>query len=117
MWFVLPQLRGLGTSAMATRYGIADADEALAYLAHPVLGPRLAACARALLDQQGLSARDILGTPDDVKLRSSMTLFQSVSPPGSLFQQVLDRFFGGEPDPRTVEMLATDASTNTDSPV
>ena len=84
MWFVFPQLRGLGASAMAQRYGIADLDEARRYVAHPLLGPRLLACCRALLDLGGGAsapgALEVLGSPDDLKLRSSMTLFARASP-------------------------------------
>ena len=105
MWFVFPQVAGLGSSATAAFYAIKSRDEALAYLAHPVLGARLRDCARALLSLSGASASDIFGYPDDLKLRSSMTLFESVSPPDSVFTQVLDRYFGGEPDERTLRLL------------
>src|SRR5690606_539430 len=82
MWFVFPQIAGLGHSAMAQRYAIADRDEALAYLRHTLLGPRLDECARALLPHRERTARQILGSPDDLKLRSSMTLFAAVAPSG-----------------------------------
>lgn len=106
MWFVFPQLKGLGRSATAFRYGITGIDEARAYQAHPVLGPRLLECAAALerLDP-GLTASDIFGSPDDVKLRSSLTLFAHASEPGSVFERLLGKYFGGEPDDRTVAML------------
>ena len=106
MWFVFPQLKGLGRSATAFRYGITGIDEARAYLAHPVLGPRLLECA-AVLEQldAGLTASDIFGSPDDVKLRSSLTLFAHVSEPGSVFERLLGRYFQGEADDRTVAML------------
>lgn len=106
MWFVFPQLKGLGRSATALRYGITGIDEARVYLAHPVLGPRLLECA-AVLEQldAGLTASDIFGSPDDVKLRSSLTLFALASEPGSVFERLIGKYFGGEPDDRTVAML------------
>jgi uncharacterized protein (DUF1810 family) len=104
MWFVFPQLRGLGASPTAQHYAIADLDEARAYLAHPVLGPRLRECATALLDVDGKSATDILGYPDDLKLRSSMTLFAHAAADPALFEAVLDRFYDG-PDQRTLDLL------------
>jgi uncharacterized protein (DUF1810 family) len=105
MWFIFPQLAGLGTSAMARKYAIATLDEARAYLAHPVLGLRLLQCCAAVLDVRGKSARDIMGSPDDMKLRSSMTLFARVAPPGAPFQAVLDRYYQGQPDERTLSLL------------
>ena len=106
MWFVFPQLRGLGRSATAQRFGIASRAEAEAYLAHPLLGPRLAECAELLLAAPaGDSALAILGAPDDAKLRSSMTLFAAVAAPGTPFAAVLDRFFGGVPDPATLDLF------------
>ena len=87
MWYVFPQLAGLGTSAMSQRYAISGLDEARLYLAHPLLGPRLAACAKAVLAHTGTSARVVMGTPDDLKLRSSATLFARVSPSGSVFHR------------------------------
>src|SRR5512141_732324 len=105
MWFVFPQLAGLGFSAMSQRYAIADADEARAYLAHPVLGARLVACCEAALSVEGRSAHEIFGSPDDLKFCSCATLFASVSPPGSVFERVLDRYFDGRRDERTVELL------------
>jgi uncharacterized protein (DUF1810 family) len=105
MWFVFPQLAGLGSSTTAAFYAVRSREEAAAYLAHPVLGARLRECAGALLSLSGTSASDIFGYPDDLKLRSSMTLFDAVSPPGSAFKQVLDRYFGGERDERTLRLL------------
>ncbi len=105
MWYVFPQVAGLGSSSMAERYAIRSRGEAAAYLAHPVLGARLRECAEALLGVRGRSAREVMGYPDDLKLRSSMTLFAAVSPAGSAYQQVLDRYFGGERDERTVAFL------------
>ena len=105
MWFIFPQIAGLGRSAMAQRYAIASRDEAAAYLKHPVLGPRLEECAAALLQHKGRSARQILGSPDDMKLRSSMTLFSVVAPDTTLYRQVIDHFYGGQIDPVTLARL------------
>lgn len=105
MWYVFPQLRGLGRSEMAEHYGISGIDEARAYLAHPLLGPRLEDCARALLSHRGRSARQIMGSPDDLKLRSSMTLFQAVAPQQPLFAEVLQAFYDGEQDAATLQRL------------
>jgi uncharacterized protein (DUF1810 family) len=107
MWFVFPQLQGLGTSAMAQRYGIASLAETRAYLAHPVLGPRLRECCEAMLQVPGRSALQILGSPDDLKFRSCVTLFGLAAPHDDLFRRCLDRFCGGEPDPRTVALCGT----------
>lgn len=105
MWFVFPQLRVLGRSPTAQRFGIASAAEARAYLAHPVLGPRLRECARVVDAVRGRTAEQILGWPDCLKLRSSMTLFAHVADDPGDFQAVLDEYYGGEPDPRTLELL------------
>lgn len=106
MWFVFPQIDGLGSSSTAKRYAIKTRAEAEAYLVHPVLGPRLAACAEAAAGVQGeASALDVFGSPDDVKLRSSATLFACLSPAGSVFDRVLGRYFGGERDPTTLRLL------------
>ncbi len=105
MWFIFPQLAGLGSSPMAERFAIASRQEAAAYLAHPTLGPRLRQCAEALLAHDGKSPTAILGHPDDLKLRSSATLFASVSPAGSPFHRLLDAFYDGQPDPRTIDLL------------
>jgi uncharacterized protein (DUF1810 family) len=106
MWFIFPQIAGLGQSAMARRYAIASEDEAAAYLAHPVLGPRLRACAAAVAAHDELGADDIFHYPDNLKFHSSMTLFADVAPDEAVFQTCLDQFFGGEPDPATLERLA-----------
>jgi uncharacterized protein (DUF1810 family) len=105
MWYVFPQLDGLGASPMAKRYAIRTRAEAEAYLEHPVLGPRLVECAEAVLGVDGRSADDIFGYPDDLKLRSSATLFAAVSAPGSVFHRLLDKYFGGRPDERTLQLL------------
>jgi uncharacterized protein (DUF1810 family) len=105
MWFVFPQLAGLGSSATSRQYAISGAAEARAYLEHPILGARLIECCDALLGVSGGSATDILGSPDDLKLRSCATLFAFVSERGSVFERVLTRFFGGVPDLRTEALL------------
>lgn len=106
MWYVFPQIAGLGSSPTSRHYAIRGGDEATAYLAHPVLGPRLVACCEALLAlPPGTPAEHVLGWPDHLKLRSSATLFAQVSPPDSVFARVLDRYFGGEPDARTLQLL------------
>jgi uncharacterized protein (DUF1810 family) len=105
MWFVFPQIAGLGRTATAQRYALADLAEARAYLAHPVLGPRLTECAQALLSVEGRTADQILGTPDDLKLRSSMTLFAHAADDPAVFRAVLDRYYGGEDDPLTLQRL------------
>lgn len=106
MWFVFPQIDGLGSSSTAVRYAIKGRAEAEAYLAHPVLGPRLLECAEAAAGLPGeASALDLFGAPDDVKLRSSATLFACASPAGSVFDRVLDRYFGGGRDPATLRLL------------
>lgn len=105
MWFIFPQIEGLGFSATSRRYAIRSRAEAAAYLQHSLLGARLAECAALLLGVQGRSALDILGAPDDLKLCSSMTLFAAVSPPGSVFARVLMHYFQGQGDPRTLSRL------------
>ena len=105
MWFIFPQADGLGSSQTARFYAIRSLNEARAYLGHPVLGPRLAECADALLGTGGRNASEILGFPDDLKLRSSATLFAQVAGPDSVFRRILDRFFAGNPDTRTLEIL------------
>jgi uncharacterized protein (DUF1810 family) len=105
MWFIFPQLRGLGQSAMAQRYGIASQAEAEAYLRHPVLGPRLIECSALVLQTQGRSAEEILGGIDAVKLRSCMTLFAAIDGTNAVFDRVLRRFFAGAADPRTLNLL------------
>jgi len=105
MWFVFPQIAGLGSSPAAQRYAIASLQEARAYLADAVLGPRLIECATELLVVEGRSAEEILGFPDDLKLRSSMTLFARAAPGIEVFQQVLDRYYDGKPDPQTLNKI------------
>jgi uncharacterized protein (DUF1810 family) len=105
MWYVFPQFEGLGMSATSHRYSISSVAEARAYLAHPVLGPRLIECADAALGVEGASAAEVFGSPDDMKLRSSATLFASVSPGGSVFHQLLDKYFQGQPDTRTLQLI------------
>ena len=105
MWFVLPQLEGLGRSATARTYAVADLDEARAYLDHPVLGARLRECCRALLDLQDTSAVEVFGSVDALKLRSSMTLFVRADPEEQVCVEVLQRFFDGQPDPATDALL------------
>lgn len=108
MWFIFPQFDGLGFSAMAERYAIKSLDEARAYLAHPMLGPRLVECVEAALGVEGRSARAIFGTPDDLKLRSCATLFAEVSPAGSGFERLLGKYYGGGRDERTLRLLNAD---------
>jgi len=109
MWYVFPQLKGLGKSDMAAFYGIENLQEAEDYLAHPVLGKHLVEISQALLHIEGKSANAILGSPDDLKLQSSMTLFGAASDSNPVFQEVLDRYFGGQPDSRTLSMLGKTA--------
>ena len=105
MWFVFPQVVGLGRSGIAQQYALSGLVEARAYLAHPVLGPRLRECCEALLGLENASANQVLGSIDAMKLRSSMTLFSRSQPEEQLFTAVLDRFFDGHPDDRTDELL------------
>lgn len=105
MWFIFPQFEGLGFSATSQHFAIRSAAEGRAYLEHPVLGPRLVECAEAVLAVEGRSAREIFGSPDDLKLKSSATLFASVSPDGSVFHRLLEKYFDGQPDQRTLELL------------
>ena len=108
MWYIFPQFAGLGVSPISMEYSIKSLDEARAYLAHPVLGPRLLQCSEALLRVAGRSATEIFGFPDDLKLRSCATLFGQVSPPGSVFDRLLEKYFAGEPDGRTLRLLGLD---------
>lgn len=105
IWFVFPQLRGLGRTAMAERYGVASLDEARAYLAHKVLGPRLRECAHLVAHSGCVSARDLFGSPDDLKVRSSMTLFARATDDNGVFADVLRKYYKGEEDPLTVQRL------------
>jgi len=109
MWFVFPQVAGLGLSETSRRYAISSLEEARAYLAHPVLGPRLVECARVLAELDGRSAEEIFGPVDSMKLRSSMTLFARADPGEILFRGVLDRYFGGASDARTDALLGIEA--------
>jgi uncharacterized protein (DUF1810 family) len=104
MWYIFPQIDGLGWSATSRFYAIKNIDEARAYLNHPVLGQRLRECAQAVLGVNGRSATEIFGSPDDVKLRSCATLFALVSPAGSVFAQIIAKYFDGERDEKTVEL-------------
>ena len=104
MWFVFPQIAGLGRSGMAQAYAINDLAEAQAYLAHPVLGPRLVECADIVASLTGLTAEHIFGGIDAIKLRSSMTLFAHADPAQTIFQQVIDQYYDG-PDPETERRL------------
>jgi len=106
IWFVFPQVAGLGRSEMSRHYAIASLDEARGYLAHPVLGSRLRECAAALLATTGRSAEEVLGSIDAVKVRSSMTLFLRAAPEEPVFRDVLDRFYGGRGDDATDAILA-----------
>jgi uncharacterized protein (DUF1810 family) len=105
MWFVFPQYDGLGFSEHARLYAIKSLEEAKAYLAHPLLGPRLLECAEAVLKAEGRTAHEIFGSPDDLKLHSCATLFAAISPPGSVFEGLLDRFFGGVGDEKTRRLI------------
>ena len=108
MWFVFPQIAGLGQSPTSRRYAIASLDEARAYMAHPVLGSRLIDCARILCELGGRTAQDVFGGVDAIKLRSSMTLFARAAPDNPVFEQVLTAYFGGVPDEATDRLLAVD---------
>jgi len=105
MWFVFPQLRGLGHTHMATKFGISSREEAEAYLAHPILGPRLRECTRLVNTVDGRSIEEVFGYPDDLKFRSSMTLFAAVASDKEVFRQALQKYFGGEPDRLTLKLL------------
>jgi uncharacterized protein (DUF1810 family) len=108
MWYIFPQLAGLGRSAMAQRYAISDLSEARAYLAHPLLGPRYVECVSALQDAAGSNPAEVFGDVDAVKLRSSLTLFEVAANGHPLFAAALTRWFGGERDDRTVGLLEAD---------
>jgi uncharacterized protein (DUF1810 family) len=105
MWYIFPQVEGLGFSEISKRYAIKNSEEAASYLGHPVLGQRLKEICAALLDVKTADAYQIFGSPDDVKLKSSMTLFATVAEEGSVFEQVLDKFFDGKKDERTLALL------------
>ncbi len=106
MWFVFPQFEGLGLSPTSRQYAIRSLEEAKAYLAHPILGPRLIACCDVLLQVRGRTAHEIFGAPDDQKLQSCATLFGAISGPGSIFDQLLSKYFSGQRDARTLRLLA-----------
>jgi uncharacterized protein (DUF1810 family) len=105
MWYIFPQIEGLGFSSMSRRYSIKSLDEARAFLDHPVLGHRLVECAEAAVSVEGRSAYDIFGSPDDMKLKSCATLFAKATPPDSVFARLLDKFFEGERDGKTLRLL------------
>jgi len=111
MWYIFPQFDGLAFSSTSKHYAIKSIEEAKAYLSHPVLGPRLVECAEAALGVEGRSARDIFGSPDDLKLRSSATLFACVSPPGSVFERLLEKYYRGERDEKTLRLLGFSSDT------
>ncbi len=108
MWFIFPQFDGLGSSATSKYYAIKSIEEAKAYLTHPVLGPSLEECAEAVLAVEGRSAFDIFGPPDDIKLKSSMTLFEFVAGEDSVFRRVLEKYFYGERDATTLQLIGVD---------
>jgi uncharacterized protein (DUF1810 family) len=108
MWFVFPQIAGLGLSEMSRRYAIASMAEARAYLDHPVLGPRLVAGIQAVNTVEGRTAHQIFGSPDDRKFQSCLTLFEQVDPASEIFATALDRYYGGERDARTLAALTRD---------
>jgi len=108
MWYIFPQIDGLAFSSTSKLYSIKSLAEAKAYLAHPVLGPRLLKCAEAVVAMEGRSAREIFGSPDDLKLRSCATLFACASPPGSVFDQLLEKYYGGARDAKTLQLLGID---------
>jgi uncharacterized protein (DUF1810 family) len=105
IWFIFPQIQGLGFSAMAARYAISSREEAAAYLSHPVLGPRLRECTRLVNQVEGRSIDAIFGYPDDLKFRSSMTLFANATPDNQVFLDALEKYFAGESDPLTLARL------------
>ncbi|OHD25886.1 MAG: calpastatin [Spirochaetes bacterium RBG_16_67_19] len=105
IWFIFPQIDGLGHSSTSRHYAIKDLEEARAYLQHPLLSSRLVECAQAVLAVESRTASDIFPYPDDLKLRSSMTLFECVEHPGSVFAQVLEKYFQGKRDERTIQLL------------
>jgi len=107
IWYIFPQIDGLGFSSMSKRYAIKGLEEAKAYLEHPILGPRLLECAEAAMCVEGRSANEIFGSPDDLKLRSCATLFACVSPPGSVFERLLAKYYGGEQDAKTLRLSGT----------
>jgi uncharacterized protein (DUF1810 family) len=113
MWYIFPQIDGLAFSSTSKYYSIKGVEEARAYLAHPVLGPRLLECAEAVVRVEGRSARQIFGPPDDLKLRSCATLFACVSPPGSVFERLLGKYYGGGRDDKTLRLLGISPGVGT----
>jgi uncharacterized protein (DUF1810 family) len=111
MWYIFPQFEGLGFSSTSRRYAIKSVAEAETYLKHPVLGPRLVECAEAALAIEGRTAAEIFGSPDDMKLRSCATLFASVSPPESVFERLLVKYFRGERDDKTLGLMKRTGTT------
>jgi uncharacterized protein (DUF1810 family) len=116
MWYIFPQLEELGVSSTAKYYGVKTIEEAQAYLSHPVLGPRLVECAEAALGVQGRTAHEIFGSPDDTKLRSCATLFASVSQPGSAFHRLLDKYYEGKRDSKTLRLLGIASDVKQEAP-
>ncbi|MBL8036157.1 MAG: DUF1810 domain-containing protein [Nitrospira sp.] len=106
IWFIFPQIAGLGHSAMAQQFAIASLNEAKAYLQHPILGPRLRACTQLVLNVEGCSAEEIFGYPDNLKFRSCMTLFLIATTDNTLFKNALHKYFDGKPDQLTLDILA-----------
>jgi uncharacterized protein (DUF1810 family) len=117
MWYIFPQFEGLGFSATSRHYSIKSVAEARAYLEHPVLGPRLRECAEAAVRAEGRSATAIFGSPDDLKLWSCATLFACVSPPGSVFDRLLEKFYGGARDDKTLRLLGLSPGAGTSAGV
>jgi uncharacterized protein (DUF1810 family) len=109
MWFIFPQVAGLGSSETAQKYAIGSSDEAAAYLAHPVLGPRLRECAALVAAIEDKDITEIFGSPDDQKFQSSMTLFTDIAPDEAVFQACLDHYFDGRADPATMEFLSKES--------
>ena len=105
IWYIFPQLRGLGHSYRSEYYGVEDEDEAKSYLSHPILGSRLVEITETLLSLKGSDPLKVMGSPDDLKLKSCMTLFAYISKGGSIFHQVLEKYFGGEKDEKTLSIL------------
>ncbi|MBX3234989.1 MAG: DUF1810 domain-containing protein [Nitrospiraceae bacterium] len=106
IWFIFPQIAGLGHSATAQQFAITSLDEAKSFLQHPILGPRLRACTQLVLDVKGRSADEIFPYPDNLKFRSCMTLFTTAATDDGLFKAALDKYFDGQPDPKTLDILA-----------
>lgn len=112
MWYIFPQYDGLGFSSTSKHFAIKSLAEATAYLNHPVLGPRLRECAQAALDVEGRSAHEIFGSPDGMKLKSCATLFAEVSPAGSVFEQLLEKYYRGERDDKTLDLIGTEPESS-----